>query len=439
MNAGLHPKKRAIIDWVDGGAPEGDVSKLPKLPTFPVGSQLGTPDLVLQIPAKWKIQGNLQDVYRNFVVPTGLLEDKSIAAIEVRPGNKKVVHHVLMWNDITGTGRNLDAMDVTEGYEEFGGAGFDNVAATYPGWAPGTIPRYFPEGIGMKIYKNSDMIIQVHYAPSPTDEEDQTSINIFFKKEKDVREFTELAVLPDYIPGGYNGFVIPAGQIKTFKATYTVKEDRTVLGVFPHMHKLGKSAKLYVVTPLNDTIKLISIAEWDFHWQGTYSYKFLQKVPRNSKLYYEATYDNTQANPNNPNNPPKQIKWGFSTSEEMLLCYVFSMPYEIGDENISQETVTAVKEEMNSDSEPGIIDVEGIFPQPVGTASHINFTLFANAVVDVDIMDLNGKIVGSKSHIAASIGQNSIVLPKIPPSNGMYVCRIHINGKIISVPFIANR
>ncbi|MBS1538185.1 MAG: T9SS type A sorting domain-containing protein [Bacteroidetes bacterium] len=432
-------EKKTIIDWVDGGTPEGDVSKLPKLPTFPEGSQLGVPDLVLQIPVKWKVQGNLQDVYRNFVVPTGLLEDKSIAAIEVRPGNKKVVHHVLMWNDTTGTGRKLDAMDTPAGYEEFGGAGFDNVAASYPGWAPGTTPRYFPAGIGMKLYKNSDIIIQVHYAPSPTDEEDQTSINIFFKKEKTVREFTEAAILPDYIPGGYNAFVIPANQVKTFKATYTVKEDRTVLGVFPHMHNLGKSAKLYAVTPLKDTIKLINIADWDFHWQGTYSYKMLQKVPKNSKLYYEATYDNTQANPNNPNTPPQTVQWGFSTSEEMFLCYVFSMPYQNGDENISQETPTSVTDDMNSDIAPDIIQVDGIFPQPVGTTSHINFTLFVNADVNMDIVDLNGKIVGSKSHIPVSIGQNSIALPEGIPSTGMYVCRIHINGKIMSIPFIASR
>lgn len=126
-------EKQTILNWIDAGAPEGDKSKMPNLPKFPTGSQLGTPDLVLQVPVKWQVKGDLQDVYRNFVIPTGLLEDKNIAAIEVRPGNKKVVHHVLLWNDISGKGRTLDAKDVTPGYEDFGGVGFNGVAATYQG------------------------------------------------------------------------------------------------------------------------------------------------------------------------------------------------------------------------------------------------------------------------------------------------------------------
>lgn len=428
---------KTIVDWVDGEAPEGDITKLPKLPNFPTGSQLGTPDLVLQIPIQWNIKGDLKDVYRNFVIPTGLLEDKNIAAIEVRPGNKKVVHHVLMWNDITKTGRSLDKQDVTEGYEDFGGPGFDNVAATYPGWAPGTIPRYFPEGIGMKMYKNSDLIVQVHYAPSPTEETDQTSINIFFKKEQDVRELSETAILPDYLPGGYNGFFIPANQKKTFKGSITVPQDQSVLGVFPHMHKLGANAKLYAVTPQKDTIKLINIAEWDFNWQGTYSYKNLKKIPRNSKIYYEATYDNTTANPYNPNNPPKSISWGFSTTEEMYLCYVFAMPYEAGDENISQETVTSVGEKEPAPKEPSTIDIRGVFPQPVNASStpHLNFTLFANETITLDVVDMRGQIVGKRNCGQLSFGEHSIALPEGMNASGVYVCRVHLGNKTVSVPF----
>ncbi len=427
---------KSIVDWVDGGSPEGDITKLPKLPNFPTGSQLGTPDMVLQVPVKWHVKGDLKDVYRNFVVPTGLLEDKNIAAIEVRPGNKKVVHHVLMWNDITGTGRSLDNKDATPGYEDFGGPGFDNVAATYPGWAPGTMPRYFPEGIGMVMHKNSDLIIQIHYAPSATDEEDQTSINIFFKKEKEIREVSEIPILPDYLPGGYNAFSIPANQKKTFKGSYTVSRDMSVLGVFPHMHKLGMDAKLYAVTPKNDTIKFINIPSWDFNWQGAYSYKNLIKIPRNSKLYYEATYDNTTANPYNPNTPPKTVKWGFSTMEEMYLCYIFSMDYEAGDENISQETITAANEEQEH-TELSPINVRGIFPQPVSNTatSQIQFTLFSNQNISIDVADMKGQIVSSQSFGQLPVGEHSLALPEDINASGAYVCRIHVGENIISVPF----
>ncbi len=433
-------EKQTILNWIDAGAPEGDKSKMPNLPKFPTGSQLGTPDLVLQVPVKWKVNGNLQDVYRNFVIPTGLLEDKNIAAIEVRPGNTKVVHHVLLWNDISGKGRALDAKDATPGYEDFGGVGFNGVAATYQGWAPGTLPRYFPEGIGMKMYKNSDLIVQIHYAPSATDEEDQTSINIFFKKETDVREITEYALLPDVFPNGYNGFTIPANQKKTFKGSITLNEDKSIAGVFPHMHLLGADAKLYAVTPTKDTIKLINIPKWDFNWQGTYSYKNLQRVPKGSKVYYEATYDNTSNNPFNPNTPPVTINWGFNTTEEMYLCYIFSLPYETGDENISQETTTSVAEEPTF-SEPSVINVQGIVPQPLhdGIVPQLNFTLFTDAKVHVELLDMSGRMVASNAEAAFSSGAHSIRLPEVSLSSGVYVCRIHVGGKNVDVPFSVAR
>ncbi|MFM8772196.1 MAG: hypothetical protein ACKOE4_09310, partial [Candidatus Kapaibacterium sp.] len=112
----------------------------------------------------------------------------------------------------------------------------------------------------------------------------------------------------------------------------------SVVGVAPHMHLLGKNCRAYATTPKGDTIRLVSVPQWDFHWQGGYTYKNPVRIPRGSKLFYEATYDNTMNNLENPNNPPKLVRWGESTTDEMLLCYFHWLPFQPGDETLDMET-----------------------------------------------------------------------------------------------------
>ncbi len=426
-------EKQIIVDWVDGGMPQGDPNLMPPLPNFPQGSQLGTPDLVLRLPLKWKIQGNNEDVYRNFVIPTGLLQDRMVAAIEVRPDNRKVVHHVLMWNDTSGTARKLDAADSLEGYLDYGGPGFDNPVATYPGWAPGAATMFYPEGIALRMYKNSDLIVQMHYAPSGSDEEDQTTINVFFKDDPTARVVREGSILPDYLIGGYNAFVMPPNKVSSFKAAYVVTADISALAVFPHMHKLGVHNKLYAVTPKKDTIPLINIPQWDFNWQGQYSFDKLTKIPKSSKVYYEATYDNTSDNPFNPNDPPQLVQWGFKTTEEMYLCYLFYIPYRAGDENISQATSVEDGPRM---SEPSPIDLKGINPNPAGTTATLDFRLFESKSLDIDIVDLEGRSVLAVAHAERfDAGQRSLRIDVGALASGLYLCRISMDNKLISTPF----
>ncbi len=427
-------QKKTITDWVDAGTPQGDISKMPSLPKFPQGSQLGTPDLVLRLPVKWQVLGNNKDVYRNFVVPTGLLEDKTIAAIEVRPDNRRVVHHVLMWNDTSGQARALDKKDALEGYLDYGGVGFDNPAAVYPGYAPGTIATYFPPGIGLQMFKNSDLIVQMHYAPSPTDEEDQTSINIFFKKEDATRFIYEGGLGPDALPGGVSSFVMPANKVTTFMGTQPIPYDIAVTAVFPHMHKLGQEARLFAVTSSKDTIPLINIPAWDFEWQGAYNFKFLQKIPAGSTLYYRSSYDNTTANPDNPNSPPKTLRWGFNSSDEMYLCYVFYLPYQPGDEKITQDVTAEV--ELGSPIEKSPIDLKGINPNPSHSDADLEFRLFSDQSMSVDMVDLNGNVVSViEQPRIFSAGAYNLPIHSGSLSSGLYICRIHVDSKIIAVPF----
>lgn len=332
-------EKNTIIAWVDANAPEGDPTQAPKPPVFPEGSQLGTPDLVLEMQETWTVQDNYKDVYRFFVLPTNLIRDRNIKAIEFRPGNTKVVHHVLYFLDTTGTARALDAADPLPGYSGFGDPGFETVSS-YLGWVPGAQQRFYPPNIGARMYTGSDLVIQIHYAPSSTVETDRSHVNIFFHDNEEVREVQEFALTPRELTSG--SFIIPANTTKTFLTRFNIPLDVSIIAVAPHMHLLGKDARAFAIDPDGDTIRLIKINNWDFHWQGGYAFRHPIKVPRGSTLYYEASYDNTTSNPENPNKPPKLVTWGEATTDEMLLCYFHWLPYQPGDEGMNMETITSL-------------------------------------------------------------------------------------------------
>ncbi|MEL6591990.1 MAG: hypothetical protein AAFQ68_17985, partial [Bacteroidota bacterium] len=166
--SGLNEQEiQLIADWVNAGSPQGDPSLEPPLPNFPSGSQLGTPDTVLTMAEEYIIPGNNEDEYRVFVLPTGLTEDKEIAAIEFRPGNTKAVHHALIAYEINGQAAALDAQSPGYGYEAFGDFGVPT-QGNFTGYTPGIQSVKFPEGIGSILPAGADLLIQVHYAPLPS-------------------------------------------------------------------------------------------------------------------------------------------------------------------------------------------------------------------------------------------------------------------------------
>ncbi|MEM9261617.1 MAG: T9SS type A sorting domain-containing protein, partial [Bacteroidota bacterium] len=211
------------------------------------------------------------------------------------------------------------------------------------GYVPGALPLVFPEGIGQTIPAGADLLIQVHYAPLPTDEVDKSSVNIFYKDSEDriQREVQQADVLPGDLPGGWGSFFIPANQTRTFQAVgvnsagpNAINGDISLISVLPHAHYLGRSYEIYAVTPTNDTLKVIQIEDWDFNWQGAYTLERMMKIPAGSRLYTIASYDNTTENPFNPSNPPVTVGWGDGTQDEMLVVFLYYVPYQEGDEDI---------------------------------------------------------------------------------------------------------
>lgn len=380
-----------ISDWVEQGSLRGDPSLEPPLPVFPSGSQVGTPDLVVSFAEAYKHEGNDRDEYRYFVIPTGLEEDKDLIALEIRPGNKKIVHHTLIWQDTTGQSIADDLATPEYGYEDGSGSVFSSINDQLPGYVPGQRPHVYTKGIGMKLYKNSALKLQMHYAPVTTDEWDSTSINLFFADKPVNRYVKSYVMLP--IPGVLqNGpFIIPANEVREFHGQIPVIWPVSMIGIAPHMHLLGQHWKVYAVKPNNDTVPLININEWDFNWQGTFAFKRLIPLPSGTTIHAYAKYDNTEANPLNPNFPPQSITWGENTSDEMYYLPLLYLDYQPGDENIVfEDPTTAIEDEIYTHAQDRLYPVA---PNPSEDEIRIGYTLSRGEYVTLRIYDLNGTLI----------------------------------------------
>lgn len=326
-----------LAAWVDGGMPEGDPKDAPTPRTFTEGWQLGTPDVVLTANEEFTLGPKGNDLFRCFVLPTHLKDDHYIVAVEVRPSNPRVVHHVLLFIDGTGQGRKLEEktakdrkprednvvrLDDGPGYTVAMGVGFTPQGGL-GGWVPGQIGRYLPEGTGYYLPKGSDVIMQVHYHRNGRTEKDKTQVGLYFAKKPVERPLQSGVVSGGSGTGPFRLFFsIPAGEEK-FKliGDMYARDDFSLLTITPHMHMVGKQIKLTMTPPGGEKKTLLYINEWDYNWQETYTLKAPLAVKKGTHFQVEAVYDNSEKNPNNPFSPPRRITFGEETFNEM--CFVF--------------------------------------------------------------------------------------------------------------------
>ena len=302
-----------IQAWHEADAPEGDSADLPALPKFPTGWQLGKPDMIVRMPRRFALAADGPDLYQHFVIPLGLNQDRLIRAIEVHPGNPKVVHHAHMFLDNTGEARILDEADPAEGYTRFGGHGLSS-AAYLGGWNPGATPHFFPKGTGRLLPKGGDVVFQIHYHPSGKPEFDQTEIGIYFAPPDAQQLIADLIV-------GNTDLLIPAGVAEArFTAEYTTPSNLLLMEIRPHMHLLGKSYQVRGVLPTGQEVPLIKIEDWDFNWQDSYVFDPIVLLPAGTKIQIEIVYDNSSKNPANPNSPPRTVYFGEESTDEMSNC-----------------------------------------------------------------------------------------------------------------------
>lgn len=300
--------------WAQTGAKEGDRSKTPPPPEFKSGWQLGTPDLVLSMKEAFALPADGRDVQQCFAITIPIEKDRYVAAVEFRPGNARIVHHALFFLDSTGQAKSKDPDG--KGYRSFGGPGIVPTGGL-GGWAPGARAQFLPEGMAKFLSKGSDLLLQIHYHPSGKAETDQSQVAIYFAKEPVKQIVTGVAVRSRmlYIPAGEKRHHVTAESAPLPVESFAV-------GVSPHMHNLGREMKVVAVPPLGEPIPLIHITDWDFNWQGQYLYESPVRLPAGTVIKVDAYYDNSADNPQNPNDPPKPVRWGEQTTDEMCLLGV---------------------------------------------------------------------------------------------------------------------
>lgn len=309
-----------LARWVSAGAPQGDARDLPEPRTFPDGWELGPPDQVLTMPEPMTPDFKDGDVYRCFVLPTGLSEDRFVSAVEVAPGSRRMVHHVILFVDTSGAARRLDEAEAGPGYTCFGGPGFDVsvTSASLGGWVPGNRPRPLPDGVGMPVPRGSNVVMQVHYSErSGVQEADVSSVGLYFARGA-VRKRLLFA------PVINQEFTIPAGAAdhEVTASIPFLPFGVHVLNVTPHMHLLGKTMKVTARLPDGRQVCLVDVPDWNFHWQGTYTYKTPVALPFGTRIDLSARYDNSEGNPENPNSPPRDVRWGEGTTDEMCIAFL---------------------------------------------------------------------------------------------------------------------
>jgi hypothetical protein len=315
----LSDEERAtLLRWIETGAPEGDPAKLSPPRQFPTGWALGSPDHVLEMAESYTVPAHASDVYRCFVIPTNFPEDRWVTKAEYAPGDRKLVHHILSYVDTSLAAERLDRADPGPGYTCFGGPGFQP-AGGLGGWAPGIQPRVLSDGVGMLLPKGANVVVQMHYNnESATSRSDRTRVGLHFAKGPIDKRQRSIPVLN-------RTFTIPPGERRyEVRASWTVPFgwDLHANSITPHMHLLGREMKVTATYPDGVVRPLIHIDDWDFNWQGSYTFATPIPLPRGTRIDMVAVFDNSAENTRQPSRPPRPVSWGEGTSDEMAIVFL---------------------------------------------------------------------------------------------------------------------
>lgn len=331
--------RETIVKWASGGAPEGNPADLPPAPTFTEGWTIGEPDLVLTMSEPYKVPADGFIEYEYIEVPTNLTEDKWIQAFEVRPGNRSVVHHVIVMARSPQPERRPAALRMAQGMEvpagQTGGPAEpadqkrargvslyprpQRTGATIGGFAPGTAAHVYEPGTALLLRAGSTIVLQMHYTSNGTEQTDRTSIGLRFAAAPPREELriTSLANGKLRIPPGDPNYSISAEM--------TITADMTLRQILPHTHLRGKSWEYAAVYPDGRRDVILSVPKYDFNWQTSYIFAEPLKLPRGTRIVAVAHYDNSAANKSNPD-PTKEVLWGDQTWEEMMFTsFVYSI------------------------------------------------------------------------------------------------------------------
>jgi len=313
-----------LRSWVQAGKPEGDPADLPPPREFVEGWALGEPDLVITMDQAYELPANGPDIYRNFVIPTGLKKDKFVRAIQFRPGSPEVVHHALIYVDGSGKARRADAEDKEPGFSEMpvdGGTG-----RQIGGWVPGATARPLPEGLAHRIPKGADIVIQTHFHLSGKPERERSTIGLYFADGPPEREFTSIQFPPIF--GAFAGIDLKPGDDHVeIHDAFELPVPVRAFGAHAHAHYRGKSLRMIAKLPDGgETLTLLNVPDWDMDWQEEYRFAEQVLLPAGTRIEVDVAWDNSEASTNNPVVPPVRVRWGFESLDEMGSIDLFVVP-----------------------------------------------------------------------------------------------------------------
>ncbi len=314
-------QRGTIQQWLAEGAIEGRPEDLPPLPKWPEDWQLGPPDLVLSLPSPYTLPADGKDIYRNFVVPIPIPENRVVRAVEFRPGRNKVVHHAFIEIDASRQSRFLTGDSQPPGFE-----GMELPPSVHMpmgqllGWQPGKPALQSPEGLGWVLEKRSDLVLQLHLHPSGKPESVLPSVGFYFT-DRAPTNTPFLLKLARYT------IDISPGQIDyRIEDSYVLPVDVELLGINPHAHYLGKQLEGWAMLPNGTRQELLLIKQWDFNWQGDYRYRKPMFLPKGTTVFMRFSYDNSAENLRNPSQPPQRVRYGLQTTDEMGELWLQVLP-----------------------------------------------------------------------------------------------------------------
>ncbi len=287
--------------WVQGGMKEGDPAAGPPPPQYTEGWSLGEPDLVIQMKKPFKIPAEGPEIFRRFGIPLDIPEDRYIKAIEFRPTSPDVVHHVFIMRTNANRQGNGD------------GLGFEG--ELLEGWTPGAITKFLPDGVAKHLKKGDTIVLRSHFRPSGKIEHEQSKIGFYFG-DPPKRALTGLRLRNNKID------ILPGEDGYTVSDTVVVPADTDAIGIAAHAHYICREVRATATYPDQTTEWLLLIKDWDFNWQEHYRFAKPVFFPKGTVLNMEYVYDNTASNPRNPFDPPRRVRYGQLSTDEMAILYI---------------------------------------------------------------------------------------------------------------------
>ncbi len=294
-------EKQQISTWVENGCPQGDAKDLPEPRKFVEGWKIGEPDQIVYMGDKsYTVPAEGTVDYQFFTVDPGWTTDKWIKATEARPGNRSVVHHIIVF------------VRAKDGNESGGRGGI-------AGYAPGMTPSISPPGTAVFVPAGSKLVFQVHYTTNGAEQDDRSMVGIQFADPKTVKKIVRGGLVGD------TAFKIPAGDSNyEVTAKHLFLKDTLLLNLTPHMHLRGKSFKYEAEYPDGTREVLLDVPAYDFNWQLRYMLSEPKLMPKGTRLHCTAHFDNSADNLANPD-PTTAVTFGDQTWDEMMFGFYNSI------------------------------------------------------------------------------------------------------------------